>query len=118
MNLPELVEEYERRRAEAARHGARAPLAKIYGVVLEELRQLDGTARPDRRVTTGEAADLLGVSPKTVRRWLRDGRFPGAEKTTENGGGEWRIPAREIYRAVGTEPDPGTGTPRLWSPGD
>lgn len=114
MKVSELLEEYERRRAEAARHGARAPLAKVYGLVLEELRQLDGTPEPGRMVTTGEAAEMLGVSVKTVRRWLQGERFPGAEKTSE--GGEWRIPAAEVYRASGEEPERGSSRPRLWEP--
>lgn len=116
MDLPELMEEYERRRAEGARHGARAPVAKVYGLVLEELRQLDGTPDRGRLVTTGEAAEILGVSAKTVRRWIGDGRFPGAEKTSGNGGGEWRIPVQEVYRAAGEDPGGDTSTPRLWEP--
>ena len=31
--------------------------------------------RPDTYITTGEAARLLGVSPKTVTRWASEGRI-------------------------------------------
>lgn len=29
-----------------------------------------------RRVTTQEAADILGITERTVRRWRRNGRLP------------------------------------------
>lgn len=114
MKLAELVAEYERRRLEARRHGATAPLATIYGVVLDELRSVDGHASPDRMMDTGEAARVLSLAPKTVARWAAAGRFPGARKTSE--GGEWRIPARAVYEAAGSPPSrDAIAIPRLWT---
>lgn len=115
MKLGELVEEYERRQAAAARHGATAPLAKVYRIVLEELRAVDGTENGGRRVTTSEAADLISVSAKTIRRWANDGRFPGARKTSK--AGEWRIPVRDVYAAAGRDVEQ-ERIPKLWRPDD
>lgn len=48
-----------------------------------ERRAAARAARPER-LTTGQAADLLGVSAETIRRWCAQGRLPyemaGAEK--------------------------------------
>ncbi len=33
------------------------------------------TGKADDRLTARQAADLLGVSPQTVRRWARTGRI-------------------------------------------
>ena len=117
MKLPELVLEYERRRLEAQRHGSTAPLATIYGVVLDELRALDGIAFADRLVDTTEAAGILSVAPKTVARWAADGRFPGARKTSDEG--EWRLPAREVYAEAGHGASLRTEAtiPKLWTEG-
>lgn len=117
MELTDLIEDLERRRAEAARIGATAPVSKLYGRILEELRQVDGTPNGGRFVGTGEAAEILGVSRKTVRRWCNpnDPRLPGARKTSGEDG-VWRIPLKEVYREVGVDPGPSTSTPKLWEP--
>ena len=41
-------------------------------------------------------------SDETVRRWCRQGRFPGAHKKegTRGQGGEWRIPEADLLRFV------------------
>ena len=38
-----------------------------------------------------EAADALGVSICTARRWVKDGTLAGAVRLPGRGGGEWRI---------------------------
>ena len=94
MKLAELVLEYEGRRLEAERHGATAPSATVYGIVLDELRALDGIAVQDRMMDTAEAARVLSLAPKTVAKWAGEGRFSGAHKTSD--AGEWRIPAQAV----------------------
>jgi molybdopterin-binding protein len=41
---------------------------------------LGTTARDEDRLRLGEAAEILGISPDTVRRWTLNGRLP-AERT-------------------------------------
>ena len=117
VNLSELMTDFERRRIEADRHGATAPLATVYALVLEELRALDGGAIPDRMMGTAEAADVLALAPRTVARWSSQGRFEGARKTSA--GGEWRLPARSVYSQMGVRK--GKAEPaiiRLWDAHD
>lgn len=47
-------------------------------------------------LTTSEAARLLGVEPRTVAHWCRQGRLPNAFKTGQDGDGEWRIPRGDV----------------------
>lgn len=55
---------------------------------------------------TGEAAELLGVSPDTVRRWLDSGRL-GSERAT---GGRRQIDGEELARFAATlKPAPPAG---------
>lgn len=113
MNLPELLAEWERRRADAECVHASAPIAEVYNVVLEEARQIDGV--PTRHLmTTKEAAFVLSVSPRTVARRCKRGGFPGAVKTSGDDG-EWRIPSDEVYTANGQKQ---RTTPRLWKEGN
>ena len=116
MRLTELVEEYERRKVVGARHDSRAPVAKVYACVLDELRSLDGSDAEHRLMTTAEAATVLAVCPKTVARWASSGVLEGAYKTSGESG-EWRIPATSVY-GMGRDqkgledPQPS----RLWEP--
>jgi hypothetical protein len=114
----ELEREWERRRLEAERHGATAPLSRVYATVLEELRAVDGGEGTDRWMTTTEAAGVLAVAPKTIAKWATRGRFAGARKTSEDGG-EWRLPSRAVYGAAG-KPASNRGartSPKLWKEG-
>jgi hypothetical protein len=115
MKVAELVEKYERLRAEATELRTLAPLAKAFGIFLEDLRTLDGTETVDRAVTTAEAGAILGLSAKTVRRYCEAGRFAGAWKTSGQKG-EWRIPVVEVYTIRGTPVNGHPKTPRLWEP--
>ncbi len=48
----------------------------------------------DSYITTGEAARILRVSPKTVARWAKDGKLPHLVTL----GGHRRFPLGEIRR--------------------
>ncbi len=47
-------------------------------------------------LTVAEAAVAAGVSERTMRRWIRDGRLAGCYKV----GGRVRIPERAIHEAA------------------
>ncbi|MCC6874260.1 MAG: helix-turn-helix domain-containing protein [Sandaracinaceae bacterium] len=49
-----------------------------------------------RHLTTGEVAELLGVSANTAKNWLEGGFFPGAFRTP---GGHWRFPMEAVQEA-------------------
>lgn len=69
-------------------------------------------------MTVAEAARQAGVSERTMRRWIRDGRVPGCYKR----GGRVRIPAqglRETAAPYDTSPlkapvEPASGGPSWW----
>jgi excisionase family DNA binding protein len=52
----------------------------------------------DRMLTTEQAADQLGASVWTVRRWLNEGRIKGVMPGGRRLG--WRIPQAEITRLL------------------
>lgn len=109
MTVEELIERYERQRRHAEAVESRVPEARLLEVVLEDLRELDGVEAGPRWFTTEEAADRLGLAPKTVADWCRRSRdpedpfdkLPNARKTSE--GGEWRIPASDLETARGPD---------------
>ena len=43
-----------------------------------------------------QAAELLRTTVQTVRRWLREGRFPGATLVDVRGRKVWRIPTTAV----------------------
>ena len=43
-----------------------------------------------------QTAQLLRVPVQTVRRWLRENRFPGAEMVSVRGRKVWRIPTTAV----------------------
>lgn len=47
----------------------------------------------DRRLNVDEAADLLGVHPQTLRRWLRDEQIQGTMLSRQAG---YRIKQSEV----------------------
>ncbi len=48
-------------------------------------------------VRIGEAAEMLGVSVETLRRWEHDGQL----RTVRTGGGQRSIPLAEVTRLLG-----------------
>src|SRR5258708_6073842 len=60
-----------------------------------------------KSVTATEAARLLRVADKTIRDWLRKGRFPGAQRLKRNGIWQWSIPLADI-EAVRSEEEQAT----------
>jgi excisionase family DNA binding protein len=48
--------------------------------------------KASRYLRTGDVADMLHISPKTVTRWARDGRLPHSRTL----GGHRRFPADAI----------------------
>lgn len=113
MTLQELLRDYERRRLDAERFGTSAPLAKVFGEILHDLRTVDGIGNAEVLMTTDEAATALKVARKTVAKWCVAGRFPNAHKTSE--AGEWRIPSSDVYVVLGKRR---ATIPRLWEKDD
>src|ERR1700737_4544351 len=64
---------------------------------------MPGNLRAMPTFTVGEAAELLGVSPDTVRRWVDNGQIPAARTT----GGRRRLDGAALARfAVGRAANP------------
>lgn len=67
-----------------------------------DAERFDRTWRDERGAATkpveylkpSEAADLLRVNPRTVKRWLQDGRLTGFQTP----GGHWRVAAESVQR--------------------
>jgi hypothetical protein len=98
-----------------------APAAKVYQVVIDELKALDGAEVSARYVSTAEAGKILGVAPKTAARWAKEGRVAGARKTSSKDGkrtGEWRIPAGSAYTLLSRKTHEKVSEPRLWRASD
>lgn len=55
----------------------------------------------------GEAAEMLGVSVETVRRWEREGRL----RTERTDGGQRRVPLDEVRRLLDERRRAGTDRP-------
>ena len=96
-----LLARLERRRDEAAAVGATAPVERVVGVFIEELRELNlpsnsngGQPAPDRMLTAREVAKRLGISVRTVYKsaagWPFTRRYPsGSVRFSEIGLDTW-----------------------------
>jgi molybdopterin-binding protein len=54
-------------------------------------------AAPSDQVRIGRAAEMLGVTVDTVRRWADDGRI----RVIRSGGGQRLVPIEEVTRLIG-----------------
>jgi molybdopterin-binding protein len=61
----------------------------------------------DRHIRIGRAAEMLGVTVDTVRRWADTGRL----KTTRSGGGQRLVPVEEVTRIIGERRQSATDRP-------
>ena len=59
----------------------------------------------DMTYSTADVADLLCVSQRTVRRWIKSGELQA--QRTPSGRGVWRIPASEVERYQAVRADQG-----------
>jgi hypothetical protein len=110
MTLRELLEIYERRRSEAERVGAMAPLAEVYRLVIEEIQGVQGSPGSGRWLSASEAAQILGMDRKTVAIWAAQGKFPGATKDEKTA--EWHLPVASVFSSVRNDPQrPAAGRP-------
>jgi excisionase family DNA binding protein len=62
---------------------------------------MPATAREPALLTATQTADLLGISPGTVRRAIHDGRLPGVRLGAR---GRWRIRRDAVESLIGAEP--------------
>ena len=111
MELTDLIEKYRRLQREGERLRATGALAPAWEMVVGDLVELKAPGIETRYLSCEKVADDLDLKAKTIAVWCREGRFPGAIKSGENGG-NWLIPADAIYRVVGQRGKP--RTPRLW----
>ena len=95
MTIAEMIRQYQARLADAERVGATAPLASVYALVLDDLRALAPTVEGSRMLTAAQAAQRLGLRPKTITNWAGLGRLPGAVNSSSEGG-VWLVPSSAL----------------------
>jgi molybdopterin-binding protein len=61
----------------------------------------------DRHIRIGRAAEMLGVTVDTVRRWADTGRLT----TTRSSGGQRLVPVEEVTRIIGERRQSATDRP-------
>lgn len=99
MELPDLIDKYQQMKAQAEQLSSHGSLAELCGMVLADVADLN-VPMFERLMKVEEVASVLGMKPKTIRQWCRDGKFKGAFKTSEQAG-DWRIPASAVYEMAG-----------------
>lgn len=67
---------------------------------LAELRQLVAGRGAGETLTTEQAAEVLGIAPKTVRLWAREGRIQGQRR-----GRAWRFDRAQLSAPPGETPE-------------
>lgn len=58
-----------------------------------------------RRLTVEQAADLAACNPSTIKRDLRAGRYPDADRDPVGRTGRWLIPVSDLVLAGRVHPD-------------
>jgi molybdopterin-binding protein len=61
----------------------------------------------DSHIRIGRAAEMLGVTVDTVRRWADSGRL----RTTRSSGGQRLVPVEEVTRVIGERRQSATDRP-------
>ena len=104
MTLREVLTQLAARRADYGRLRAHVEASALLDDVISMLERVDGTETASGHdLTTRRAAALLGLdNHRTVERYCRAGRLPGAYKTSGETG-DWRVPAAaiEVFRSRG-----------------
>ena len=62
-----------------------------------------GKAYVPEWLTAEQAREMIGISVPTLRRWLKAGRLPGAQRH----GGRWRVHFATLVRALESGLAPG-----------
>jgi excisionase family DNA binding protein len=96
MTRPSLPEHLERELEDISRRIAdqQPELAERFGTFVDALRESRG--EPEGYMSTGEAAQALGVSPNTVKKWVRMGIV--RDFWTLPGSGYVKIARAEVQR--------------------
>lgn len=63
----------------------------------DSIREAHMSAQQKALYTVAEVAEIVGVHPQTVRRWLRDGQIEGTLITRQAG---YRIRSEEVDRLL------------------
>lgn len=95
-----VLEQLESRIDDAKAMGAQAPVARILESVVELIREHlatepDGHMSEGCALSTGEVAEMEGVSRRTINNRCALGEYPGAYRTNGDRG-HWRIPSSAI----------------------
>ena len=81
-----------------AQYGMSSKRPRRYRTPARPARTPGGAPEEEQMLTTEQAAERLGASVWTIRRWLQEGRIEGVQPGGRRLG--WRIPAREIERLL------------------
>ena len=111
MTLEELTAQLREEEQRAEDEDATVKLAPVLRRLVGYLDLVDGQGMPPTMADCNTAAFRLGVTPTTVARWAKAGRFDGAVKTSGKAG-EWRIPLASVT-LVRAQPKT---TKKLWRP--
>ena len=102
MTLDELMRVYQRRLDDAV-PGELVPVEAAFRRLLGELALVEqGSGIVATYINTAQAARRLGLTSKTVANYCEQGKFAGARKSGDNGGGRWMIPVSALEQFLKT----------------